>query len=211
MGRTREFDNEETLDRAGKLFWRQGYDAVSIPQLEAATGLGRGSLYNAFGDKEGLFLAALDRYAATFGAKALAGLTDPDVGNGIRRMLNAIIARMADPKNPAGCLLTNSSVAHGSHSPRIDADVAARTEAIEDLLRSAIERARNEGQVPASTDPRQLARFYAAVAHSLAVIHKTQGNLGALRDVAEVAMRAWPANQGSARISPRQRRGAARP
>lgn len=192
MGRTREFDSEDTLDRAGALFWRHGYDVVSIQQLEAATGLGRGSLYNAFGDKEGLFLAALDRYATTYGSRALASLSDQDVGEGIRRMLDAIIARMDNPENPRGCLLTNTSLAHGSHSPRIDADVLGRMESIEDLLHTAIARARDAGQIPADADPRQLARFYAAVVQSLGVMHKAQGDTAALHDIADVAMRAWP-------------------
>jgi TetR/AcrR family transcriptional repressor of nem operon len=192
MGRTREFDSEDTLDRAAELFWRHGYDVVSIQQLEAATGLGRGSLYNAFGDKEGLFLAALDHYANTYGSQALSCLNDRDVGKGIGRMLAAIIARMAKPGNPPGCLLTNTSLSHGSHSSRIDADVSGRMESIEGLLHAAITRARNEGQIPANIDPKQLARFYAAVAQSLGVIHKTQGDVAALRDIAAVAMRAWP-------------------
>jgi TetR/AcrR family transcriptional repressor of nem operon len=198
LGRTREFDSEDALDKAGALFWRLGYDVVSIQQLEAATGLGRGSLYNTFGDKERLFLASLDRYAATYGSAALMNLDDPDVGEGIRRMLDAIIARMENPKNPPGCLLTNTSLTYGSHSPRIDADVAGRMAAIEDQLRTAINRARDEGQIPADSDPVQLARFYAAVTHSLAVMHRAQGDVGALRDVAAVAVRAWPRVEPSA-------------
>ena len=62
MARPREFDESEVLDAAIAAFWRGGYAATSISDLQAATGLSRGSLYKAFGYKHGLFLAALDRY-----------------------------------------------------------------------------------------------------------------------------------------------------
>jgi hypothetical protein len=119
-------------------------------------------------------------------------LNRENVGDGIRGMLDAIVARMADPRNPRGCLLTNTSMTYGSHSPRIDAEVSGLMGAIEARLFEVITRARDEGQIPADADARQLARFYAAVAQSLGVIHKAQGDVAALRDIVAVAMRAWP-------------------
>jgi len=192
MARTREYDHEAVLAQAGELFWRRGYEVVSIQDLEAATGLGRGSLYNAFGDKEGLFIAALDRYVDRYGAAPFAHLSAPDVGQGIRRMLDGIIKRMSDPANPRGCLLTNTSLSFGTGSSRIDAHVSEKIATMETLLEQAITRARHEGQIPASANPKQLARFYSAVAQSLGVMHKASGDAAALRDIAAVAMRAWP-------------------
>jgi TetR/AcrR family transcriptional repressor of nem operon len=204
MGRTREFENDVVLDRAGELFWRLGYDVVSVQQLESATGLGRGSLYNAFGDKEGLFLAALDRYVAKHGAASFRHLRGRDVGRGIRRMLDAIIARMSDPSLPRGCLLVNASLAFGAGSRRIDAAVAERVKAMETVLRKAIARARDDGQIPADADPQQLARFYCAVVHSLGVAHRAMGDAAALRDVAAVAMRGWPGPNRRRRVTARR-------
>ncbi|HVM83284.1 MAG TPA: TetR/AcrR family transcriptional regulator [Candidatus Binatia bacterium] len=203
MARPKEFDAEKVLASAAEVFWRQGYDVVSIQDLEAATGLGRGSLYNAFGDKEGLFIAALDRYLDKFGAVPLRHLAEADVGKGIRLMLEAIIARMSDPANPRGCLLTNSSLAFGTGSSRIDAHVAGKVQAMEEALQTAIVRARREGQIPASVDPKALARFYAAVAQSLGVMHRANGDAAALRDIAAVALRCWPAKPkaGRAKVS----------
>ena len=193
MARPKEFDDEKVLAKAAEVFWRRGYEVVSILDLEAATGLGRGSLYNAFGDKEGLFIAALDRYLDKYGAPPFRHLVEADVGKGIRLMLEAIVARMSDPANPRGCLLTNSSLAFGTGSKRIDAYVAGKIRAMEETLEDAITRARREGQIPASADPGQLARFYAAVAQSLGVMHRANGDAAALRDIVAVAMRSWPA------------------
>ncbi len=59
MARPREFDRDQVVDRAVDVFWRKGFEATSIRDLVEATGLNRGSLYNTFGDKAGLFEAAL--------------------------------------------------------------------------------------------------------------------------------------------------------
>jgi TetR/AcrR family transcriptional repressor of nem operon len=201
-----EFDRTDVLDRAGTLFWRLGYEVVSIQDIEAATGLGRGSLYNAFGDKETLFLEALARYVEIHGAASLAPLDARDVESGIRKMLEAIIDRMANPSNPPGCLLTNTSVAFGTGSDRIDQAIKEQITAMEARLEAAISRARSEKQIGADAEPRKLARFYAAVAHSLAVVHKAKGDVQALRDVATVAMRAWPRRKRIVKRSPSKRR-----
>ena len=81
MARPKEFDAEKVLATAADVFWRRGYEVVSIQDLEAATGLGRGSLYNAFGDKEGLFIAALDRYIERHGAAPFRHLSNPSAGD----------------------------------------------------------------------------------------------------------------------------------
>ena len=63
MARTPEFDHDQVLDAALQAFWEKGYEATSLNDLLEATGLARQSLYNTFGDKRGLFLASLRRYA----------------------------------------------------------------------------------------------------------------------------------------------------
>ena len=195
MGRAREFDHETVLDRAGELFWRLGYDVVTVQDLEASTGIGRGSLYNAFSDKEGLFLAVLDRYVEKYGSVPFRHLKDHDVANGVRSMLEAIIERMSDPANPRGCLLTNTSLSLGTGSNHIDAKVTEKIRTIEGLLEEAIVRARAAGQIPDDTDPRQLARFYCSVVQSLGVTHKTFGDTDMLNDIVVIAMRSWPGPQ----------------
>jgi AcrR family transcriptional regulator len=64
MARPREFDLDEALERCLELFWARGFAGVSLSDLEEATGLGRQSLYAAFGNKEALFAAVLERYSA---------------------------------------------------------------------------------------------------------------------------------------------------
>jgi TetR/AcrR family transcriptional regulator, transcriptional repressor for nem operon len=185
-----QFDRDAALDRAAAAFWRKGYDATSVQDLEAATGLGRGSLYNAFGDKQALFLAALERYAATVARPALALLDDGDARAGVRAMLDALVARMASGEGPRGCLLVNACIASGGD--RLAGVVADTVRAFETALEAAFRRAQATAQIPPTADPRALARFYCAVAQSLALMHKAGAGTETLRDVAAVAMDAWP-------------------
>jgi len=104
MGRRREFDTEAVLDAAVDVFWRRGFEATSIDQLEAATGLRRQSLYGAFGDKERLFLAALRRYHERVGGSVKQALRDPDPRRGVAQMFE-VIARPHDGPRPARRLL----------------------------------------------------------------------------------------------------------
>src|SRR5450755_342863 len=76
-GRPREFDIEEALDRALRVFWRKGYEGASLPDLTAAMGINRPSLYAAFGNKEELFRKALDRYTEGTGSVWREALSRP--------------------------------------------------------------------------------------------------------------------------------------
>jgi TetR/AcrR family transcriptional repressor of nem operon len=192
MGRPKDFVTDDVLDRAAELFWRSGYSATSIPDLETATGLGRGSLYNAFGDKEGLYLAALARYQQKFAAPVSAQLDRENVGEGIRLMYEAIIARMASSNVPDGCLMANSTVECNGTSSRIEAVIADSAAQMEARITAAIDRAIASKQIPRDTDSEKLARFFVAIAQGLAVVHKASSDIGRLHDIVDVAMQSWP-------------------
>ena len=193
MSRPKEFENDDVLDRAGELFWKFGYQATSIPELEAATGIGRGSLYNTFGDKEALYLAALGRYQVKFGAPLRSHLNDENVGDGIRKMLEAVVDRMVRSDVPNGCLNTSSCVENDGRSKRISSVVAANLDSIESHLQDAIQRAIRTKQIPRITNAKQLARFFVAVAQSLGVINRASSDVTRLSDIVAVAMNVWPA------------------
>src|SRR5687768_4018099 len=75
-GRPRSFDRDAALERAMELFWRQGYESTSISDLTAAMGITPPSLYAAFGDKERLFLEAVERYRCWRGGESRSALDD---------------------------------------------------------------------------------------------------------------------------------------
>ena len=87
MARPRSFDTDSVLTSAMMLFWQQGYEATSIRDLERASGLTAPSLYGAFGNKEALFTAALQRYVDTVIVPAIEASTALGL-SGIRTMFN---------------------------------------------------------------------------------------------------------------------------
>lgn len=103
-GRPRGFDTDAALDRAVGVFWRRGYAGAGVAELTAAMGISPPSLYAAFGDKRGLFLAALDRYAATAGAVPLAALRSGGGDGAIGAFLEAAVELAHDGGRGRGCL-----------------------------------------------------------------------------------------------------------
>src|SRR6202051_3353866 len=105
MGRPRAFDAEKALDEAMEVFWRHGYDGATIAELTGAMGINPPSLYAAFGSKEGLLKAALDRYAAKRAEFMIEALALPTARAVAERVLLKLADMQTDPENPPGCLL----------------------------------------------------------------------------------------------------------
>jgi AcrR family transcriptional regulator len=191
-GRPREFDVEEALDRALRVFWRKGYEGASLAELTEAMGINRPSLYAAFGSKEGLFLKALDRYAQGPAAYVGEALNEPTARAVAERLLGGTIDALTDPHNPHGCLVVQGALACSEAAESIRRELVARRAAGEAALRRRLERALAEGDLPADTDPADLARYVVTVIRGMAVQAASGARREELRRVAEMALRAWP-------------------
>ena len=135
MARPRQFDLDAVLDKAVDVFWGQGYEGTSTDDLEAATGLKRGSLYNAFGNKRGLYLAALDRYCRVEMGEAISVLKEREPTlQGLRALFERAINQAGPADSRRGCLLCNTAI---ELAPR-DPEIADRVRAAIDPLRRAI-------------------------------------------------------------------------
>lgn len=191
MAGVRQFDQDAIVDRAMMAFWRMGYGATSIQDLERATKLRRGSLYNAFGDKQGLFVAALKRYQDTIGQERIKQLSNPNPYLAIEGFLNVLVEQMSDPRRPRGCLHTNTSLEFPSAPEAVLRIVAERTRGIENAIHTVLERAKAQGILARNANTRTLARFYLSVAKGIGVLHKVYGDTAMLRDTVAIAMNAW--------------------
>src|SRR5690349_16061930 len=108
-GRPRTFDHDEVIDRAMTQFWRRGYAATSMRDLQGAVGVLPGSLYGAYGDKHALFLHALERYAEGTRAAADELTGDGPVLPRVRALLIGVLEAAADAPG-RGCMLGNTAV-----------------------------------------------------------------------------------------------------
>src|ERR1700720_1679456 len=157
MGRPRSFDLDEALDRALQVFWRKGYEGASLSDLTKAVGVNRPSLYAAFGDKKALFRKALDRYLTGPAAYTQEALKEPTARAVVERLLQGAADLNTAPRNPGGCLTVQGALACGEAGDAIRQELAAYRAAGEAALRRRFQRAKSEGDLPATGNPPGLA------------------------------------------------------
>jgi AcrR family transcriptional regulator len=191
-GRPRSFDVDAALDRALNVFWRKGYEGASLPDLTRAMGINRPSLYATFGNKEALFRKVLDRYAEGPSAYVRQALAEPTARAVAQRLLGGAVELLTDPRNPRGCLLVQGALACGEAAESVRRELARRRAASEAAVRRRFERALADGDLPADTDPADLARYLITVIRGMAVQAAGGASREDLRRVAEMALRAWP-------------------
>jgi len=187
-GRPRAFDRERALQRATDVFWRKGFEGASLSDLTSAMGINPPSLYAAFGDKETLYLEALDYYVN--GAASRNALLDE--APTARAAVEALLLRGATalPEIGLGCMMVTSAV--NASSPKVRKTLTSCRASAEATLRKRIERGIREGELPARTDAAGLAKFYETVSQGMSTQIADGATPKLLRAVVDTALRAWP-------------------
>ncbi|RPE37742.1 TetR family transcriptional regulator [Streptomyces sp. Ag109_O5-1] len=134
----RQFDEKQTLDRVLETFWNKGYGATSMQDLATATGVQRGSLYNAYRDKETLFLRAFQGYADQFLADAVDALAHPDAEQALRRFFDFTITSMTAGTPTRGCLTTKTATDERADGERIQAALRSLLDNLERVLQERL-------------------------------------------------------------------------
>ena len=141
MARPREFDNDKVLDALRDLFWEHGYEGTSYSQIMAATGLQKGSLYSAFGDKRALYLKALARYDAGNVSEGVAMLRNEGLSGADR--INALMQGLVDAAETRtgrwGCLLCNAAIDQAPFNKPTEAAVLQSMNRIKEAIAIALE------------------------------------------------------------------------
>jgi TetR/AcrR family transcriptional repressor of nem operon len=189
MARPRQFDTDEALDRAMRLFWDAGFRGTSVDDLTAATGLSRSSLYNAFAGKHALFMRALEHYRSLVVPEKLGDLASPDASIAeVRAYLDGLVEDLLSEDGRQGCLLVNSAIELGAEDDDVAKVVRAHqhllAERVEAALRNAVER----GEIDPLPDPHATARVLVATSHGLMVLGKADPDEQMLRAVVDSAL-----------------------
>ena len=189
-GRPPTFDRAAALAAATRLFWENGYEATSINDLTREMGIRPGSLYAAFGDKRSLFDEVIEAYGRSPAGEFIwaAMAREPTAFDAFHRILLDAAAMYTDPGTPAGNLLCSAAAA--------DVDVAVYMRDLRnanvDTFEKRLTTARNEGEIPATADPRKLAAYFTAVMHGMSQRARDGATAAELTDTAKLAMAAWP-------------------
>lgn len=170
MARPREFNEERVLRAAADVFRRRGFAGASLEELVQATGLGKGSLYGAYGSKHGLYLAALDRYAETNVGATTTALTASTVDpvDELRAYLHGIIS--GSTNGSPSCLLTVSATELADHDSAVAGRVREAFDGLSDGLRATVARGQADGRITAEADAGAAADLLLVVARGIDVL-----------------------------------------
>ncbi len=188
MGRPFEFDREETLSKAMDLFWEKGYKATSIQDLVDRMGIKRGSIYNTFGDKHSLFIAAVEYYADEVTSKTIGVLESPGSPlENIKQFFEAIVNAPSDKKT-RGCLISNTVVELAPHDEKVAETVSHILERIQTAFLDCLNRAVEMDELPKGTDTQVLSQFLATSTHGIIVTGKSSSDNKQMKDVVNVIL-----------------------
>jgi len=190
MVRTKQFDRHAVLDEAMEVFWERGYHATSIQDLVDRLGVNRQSLYDTYGGKDPLFLAALDRYREIRGLPLRRLLErDGPVLETLREFFhNAVNAMLND--NARGCFMVNTVAEMAGHDQAVTQVCSANARQLEGAFSGLLVRAQQAGEISSERSPLQLARFLLNTMNGLSVTAKATRDRKLLDDVVDVALAA---------------------
>jgi AcrR family transcriptional regulator len=190
-GRQATFDREEALEIALNLFWRHGYEGVSMAALTQSIGIAAPSLYHAFGSKEDLYREVIRRYQG-MGLSASQIAECRSSFEATRRVLEFGIASVTRNKRPAGCMVSSGLLMVSPEHSELACEVSKERAKLWVALQKRIEKDIRAGALESSVDAAGLARFYGAVLQGISVQAIDGATPAELTAVMEVALRSWP-------------------
>ncbi|MBO6827224.1 MAG: TetR/AcrR family transcriptional regulator [Sneathiella sp.] len=190
MPRAKCFDREEALQKAMKAFWARGYEATSVQDLVDSMGINRGSLYDTFGDKHQLFLAALDQYTKKSLSRGSALKQEGNALEILTDYLYAFMYRTLEDPEKRGCFITNTTVERSSYDPECAKVVGEYYGKVEQDIAELIARGQRDGNIVNNRDAADLASFFVGVMQGVRVMGKCRPEEKTLRPMVEVALSA---------------------
>ncbi|MDN5680459.1 MAG: TetR/AcrR family transcriptional regulator [Ewingella sp.] len=193
-GRPKQFDRGTALSKALNLFWRHGYEATSLADLVEATGAKAPTLYAEFGNKEGLFRAAVEHYLATFYEKSfcLLSRTDLSVEQAIEQYLRTTAEMFTDCDTPSGCFMVSASSGMSSSSQDIAEMLRNRHLSQERTLFEYFEKKKLSNELPQTTDSALLAKYLACTVQGMSVQARDGASTEQLNRLIDLVIHLWP-------------------
>ena len=193
MARPREFDEDEVLQSALRVFWEKGYEGTALTDLLEATGLTKSSLYKAFDSKEGLFWRAVERYNRDYLDFRHDALAEPTPRRIAERLLEGIIELHGGGRNnPVGCLELNTALSGSTDAEPIRLRLVRGRELFRQRLRDRFEETSAAAPLPPGVTSDDAASFIMSLIQGLAVQAKGGASRETARRVVRAALLSWP-------------------
>ncbi|CAL9673891.1 MULTISPECIES: TetR/AcrR family transcriptional regulator [Streptomyces] len=190
-GRPREFDKEQTLERALKLFWSRGYGATSIQDLVDALAVERGSLYGAFGDKRRFYLEAVRLYWEVYERHLLTALDTSPLLPALREILTHPVRLdelISDAGVPQGCLVGNTTAELVPQDSEATEIVTHSYRRFTDIVTDALRRAQAAGEVTGRAHPEAQARMLLYLVQGLSLVSRAGSDTAAALAAIDTAL-----------------------
>jgi len=186
MARPRKFDEDEVVGTALRQFSETGYHGTSVEDLSRATGLSKGSLYGAFGDKQALFHRVFDEYCSAADARVAARVEGPD-DQALQR-LRDWLRSSEDRQTQLACLLAKGTAELASEDEVVAARSLATFEMLFDGCRKLVEQAQRAGHVDPHADPAVLGQLVVATHRGLEALVRAGVDTSTLNRIADAAI-----------------------
>lgn len=189
MARPKAFDETEALDAAVACFWQHGYEATSVRDLTKAMGIAGPSLYNAFGDKRGLFARALEQYCRSQTYERIARIEQSTEAQArVGAFLTMVVERSVDDPQRRGCFLINSAIEVAPHDPELGAVITAHLGHVRAFFRRSLVEAQTSRRIRADIDCAQSADHLMAVLLGIRVLARTSPEPAVLEGIVEATL-----------------------
>lgn len=189
MARKKSFDEIDVLHKALQLFWRKGYNATSIQDLVDELGINRASLYDTWGDKHNLYVAALKLYRQSTSSRLLNDIrSDMPARQVIRSLLERIVNDVILDKEKKGCFLVNATTELANSDMDIHQMVDENRNTIIEVLAEIIKEGQEKGEFRSQKSPQALARFIFNSISGLRVVGKGEVSLDEMKEVVDITL-----------------------
>ena len=192
VGRPKEFCEIKTLQAAMRVFAEKGYENASLSDLTSAMKINRFSMYASFGNKEALYVKAMECFSQVRRQRLQGFLSNKSAREGVKLLLQDVVNRFTGLEGHGLCFVTQAPLNSKSASPETRSLMADRRAEIETALRVRLEMAVEEGELPADASAVDLAKFYAVMIQGFALQAQHGGTREDLFRVIDIAMSEWP-------------------
>ncbi len=176
MARKKEFNQKIVIARAMQVFWNKGYKMTSIQDLVNAMGIGRGSIYDSFGDKHNLYLLALEQYLNTAKERHYGFFGKMPFKESIKNLLSFKIALVLEKQQDIGCFVVNSTIELAPHDKEVAKYISDFYDWRENDLAKRVKEAQKNGELDKNKDSLAIARSINNTILGLKVMSRSAGS-----------------------------------